>query len=1276
MTNQKANFFDRFSPYISFHGLEGDFNAEMNSAALRAMLINKTNEQVGLLNRVLALGKSEYLPEVVKSLGQESPTSSKAIRNMLEAFSRFLGEPEHADIREKLAIIFRPRDVWVHGHYCVTCPALLVIQAIMYSHCEWLRGELFESYSSVRAYEELELLGYPEQDCLFIAAIIAHQTLLKASWSIDKNNDPPEVLALYKNAAINGEWHYANNEEHSEMVSLALRETLFKFLPKEAVKQMEDPELTLGPNILQRELVASLVLQSLCLYCRHSRFEDSNVDKIKLQALQSLDDLLKEGKKLKNYKIKFIFLHYGRYVHQSQYKKQTNDAVVERELNETLYEKAKDFIRTDKEYNNKYENITFCFQRVASKKIWTGLIDSGLSDKRIIIKSILWSKDENTSHINSLVEKTVGKSYIKLRVDAQFCLERMLNLESYEGNNWDNINNWISNKSNDTINVIKEILDLLNEKYYKLNRLTRSVGKPGEIKFGFERYFPAPLVGLVLTQLRNIRPEMFSPLHIICRGIGGQAISKDSNDEHSNQFTVWLPNVNDKIKVDAEKIWDEWGVNSLELPNAEKMIARFVAAMVIGRSVSYTPRQIMLDYYTDEARDYWGEIIKNAIDENGGPLMQSYATQINCAPTIFKSDHALESFSTTTNLDDYYKLNDSSDKNILNGYFSNKYVLGIDIGGGSIRIIKLKPIDDFENQTEETDKIIPFVKIAMKDIRHYRPRHYCILKWFPKKPIEWLADIRFKDRGSLWILNNCIKLIKERCEQAQLNLTDGSIIAIGVSLAAPIDHDTGLPLSTSGPLSECIGVTKEIGEINPIHLHQQDFMSALEGLGTGAQVIKILNDGEADIRDTQQLNTKDEEGIVVELKAGTGIAVAVRENGKLLEVNSETAKAILNLLVSVQHVDEIPKNKSLRFQEGVLSGFVSKNGLRRLVSGILFEEKKDKEYYLDPGEYVGKLLDSILDSNTKFEQHDVDKIQRASKKIKNHIKNHKSSPNVKGSQIRHNYAYFKDKRSILDELKKDASLIYSRKNELNPQSSSGENDNKKIRLGKVDEEIEIYALGCAWRLGHWLADTIALIVDIFGAREIHLAGGPLSGATGILIATSAKQTLEQFYGFDLKVEGSEHQLVKKPRIRELKRLHLVYPPITGSNYSGARGAAKAAFDDWIVYIKRIQLRRCRDLVFSELHKNTKISNGEFSALDVLVEAELYEYNKPNDAYMPCPRGPDGYPVLVTQEEVTDMLCHKSAALRLTRTPSLNFRSYENIDINKFNPNNYNSYKYC
>jgi len=112
----------------------------------------------------------------------------------------------------------------------------------------------------------------------------------------------------------------------------------------------------------------------------------------------------------------------------------------------------------------------------------------------------------------------------------------------------------------------------------------------------------------------------------------------------------------------------------------------------------------------------------------------------------------------------------------------------------------------------------------------------------------------------------------------------------------------------------------------------------------------------------------------------------------------------------------------------------------------------------------------------------------------------------------------------------------------------------KVNVAVVGIKREYDALGestkaavyCAWLLGRWLADGIALAWELFGAREVRLAGGPLSGKTGIFITLSARRALEEVYGFDL--EAAEDALAANaqllPAMIHLDFLLLLYRGIS------------------------------------------------------------------------------------------------------------------------------------
>ena len=91
-------------PYIHVSGVASLDPTVAASAALRAVLADKAIQQAESIIAAIIQGEFKNLPAVVQSLDQETGGFvTHRILNMLLAFKRFLTEPEHADVREKLS---------------------------------------------------------------------------------------------------------------------------------------------------------------------------------------------------------------------------------------------------------------------------------------------------------------------------------------------------------------------------------------------------------------------------------------------------------------------------------------------------------------------------------------------------------------------------------------------------------------------------------------------------------------------------------------------------------------------------------------------------------------------------------------------------------------------------------------------------------------------------------------------------------------------------------------------------------------------------------------------------------------------------------------------------------------------------------------------------------------------------------------------------------------------------------------------------------------------
>lgn len=1338
MSNQTFHMTDSWSPYISVQD-SVPLDTSGGNNVLRALLMDKAQRQAGGITAAIERGEIQRLPPVVQSLDQEtSGFVTKRILNMLLAFRRFLVEPRHADVREKLESAFSPMDAWVSGQHCITSPVLLVVQSILYSHSEWFREEVHEAFSATRAFEELQ--GFPEQHRRFIAAIIAHQTLLRAAWSTDREHEPKEVLAFYKQDQDDGDIIWAEDEFADEdrakewadqIAGRGLARTLFPFLKESGNDEQRANDVQPAP--LRRQLAAALVLHSLCLYCRHRSTEEvETLTKVKNQALGFLEHLLALEDGQWSCKPHLVFLQYGRYVQQS---------------NSQLFKKVKEYLVDEYLKNGKLQNITFCFQRVPTKRVWSeeNFVKSNIETKSGInneFKELGLGIESGT--IGGTILNTVGIVLVYHPADQDYLL-KALGLEPTANSNQSELREWLENPENkgNQKNALKKLLAVVGETH--LNYV-KNVPNPNS-----KRYLPTPLVGQVLRQMRDARPQAFTALHIISRGIRGSSSQTEMGD---SQFTIWLPNYEPEVPLpqdddpNAVVVWEKQYDE-----DPDRLIARYVAAMVIGQAVSLTPREILLDYYSNNARDKWRGVIEQALHENGGPLMQTYLAQLRCKPVRFRSLSMVETHDLEAIQNSREKIENEKDV----------WVVGVDAGNTGIKISRyaaatLVSPTGAGNPKPKHYKTVKYARFKiteqslnslqsegvpdgiLEDLKGIKDQEIKGEKKFLDKlkivigkeqTIQYKSailkhakyeneELKFEDKGQKSKVQAFIDYIKDNAIVDQSNpqnlgtaFQDGNIFknctAIQVDIAAPTEQD--VPVGWSSFVGRFNGMGENIKGANPMELHTLSIAQELREECHGC-VVHVMNDGQADIRDSEE-DKLSGEGVSVILKAGTGVAFAVYVDAEPRDFMAETSKAVLNL-----HCVPQAKEYQDRFQEGVLGGYCSQKGLTKLL-GPQLEEKFTESTFADwlkeknnvedikIGDVIGKLLEWAFVCNAVSDNSDDDKTGiinwincLKTKEDRSYAENkllsdwQKIEQGWQGEKQGKEAEIVKifltwtlpsetDFKRFLQSFNGQAKKLYKQALAVHIRRQLGETAYEllkeyqtegieKINVSKIKDltsglstkaldcnyetltPVQNFAVYCTWILGRWLADAVALTVDIFGAKEVRLGGGPLSGATGVLVTKSAEESLEKVYGFDLDpiwdpARISEPNLGHDPvgahRIREVKRLRLVYPPVE-SGESGPRGAAKAGLDALIVEIKQRQLLECRDYAqqqgkerkFSSKSVNKKVADANNKATGHGGFEQIWRKRW-----------------LISDEEVETMLSREASALGLSRTATGEFR---------------------
>ena len=1158
--NASSDVGQRFDPYIRVPGASHFLDlAESRSGTVRALLLSRTVEQVRSIIGAIDRSEMKNLPLVLRGQIQESKgLLGRRIVSMLEAYERLLTHRAHADVREALDTVFRPVGAWVGGQHVITSPALLVVQSILYSHCEWFHEHLWEANSAVRAYRELRG-AVSEQRAIvadaharFIAAIIAHQTLLRAAWSSGED-DPREVYAF-----CDGKWADEEFEERErsrewadEAVGLALAGTLFPFLRDQVVDHVREA------SIGKRQLAAGLVLHSLCLSCRHRRGESGNIGTIKEQALRSFDNLLAPERPHKPH---LAYLQYGRYVHASDACQPGVDLL--KEARECVLRNGGGGTR----------NYMFVFQRVSSKRVWRGQrLEDGY------FEPIVWTgtNAEGAADIYEAVRNTVGDGVVFRLHDPVYTCS-LLGL----------------GKSDE-----KRTGGILGE----LERRFAEVGKKHLKASG--RYFPTGLVGHVLRAVRDCRPRDFTPVDIVARDVR-TAVASAHRDE---QFVLWLPKPE---RIDLAEDWKTTGIwSDLYDDKAAILVARYVAALMIGFTVSYAPRELLLDFLSDEAGAQWRPLIEAAFRSNGGPLMTTYVEQVRSRRAISVPSGDIDPWLIQAREDD--------PQTWARKAVSPVHIVGIDVGGTAIKAC------DFE--VTRGDDGLP--------------------RWEAKRQVR----IRWNDlptpatEGPLERARLLLEKVRDEVQAATMN-------AVGISLAAPVMDDVPVGVSSvSARLLDGRSIP-DIANSNVQKLHKIDFAAVAQDVFKGCERTLVLNDGEADIRASGSALRVSREGATVVIKEGTGAAFALYLNGEPVDVIAETAKAVLNLRCTPQN-----KDADQRFQQGQLSERCSKKKFRTLLTLLNGPDLEDDVASL----LIGGLLEMSVAPAAAHKREPAEIVELWSRQLESSV----------GGVL-----YLKvGSASCLDHLRALAAIVsepevlvdlrdlYSqalrevqdRAQRMLQDTSSGDTGALRDVVGIKREydalgESTKAAVYCAWLLGRWLADGIALAWELFGAREVRLAGGPLSGKTGIFITLSARRALEEVYGFDL--EAAEDALAANAQLlparerfaghgpREIKRLMLPFPPENPAE-GGPKGAAMAAFGAYLADLKLRQLRACRSVVADHKVEPAR-PDGSFSAAEVEREVEGQEHT---------PK-----PWLLTDVDVADMLARESSALALTRTADGNF----------------------
>lgn len=1038
----------------------------------------------------------DRLPEFLITVGRETDGNApKRVANMLRAFQRYLKKLSELPERSGPGVsALDPMPVHRDDGWSLTSPALLAIQAILYSHEQWFRPAHHEAHSALSAYDRLDRLGPPliERDRCFVAALIAHQTLLRVAWREDAS--APREVSAFDGLSLTENYAGAGIPEDEARIACGIARTLFPFVDRFEAGGVN------GACRLRSWLAAALALGSFCLQHRHHRGAEAWSPEIEQQALRFADLIATSHEEKGAGLSTLVFWQYGRLVMRHQKGEPWKDfcrQVVETAQSATMSEPL---------------NLTYCFDRNASRKPWVRWPPRMGEPRRFRLDEAAagGEGDQERQNLIRNIEDTVGATSDISLVGAQLTLPA-LGLEA-EGSCSEAIEAWLRGEA-PFLETFWALIEVLQERHLDYGRLlTRNFPEgPDAFKHG---YFPVPLVSHVLRELHRVAPAAFSLLKLRPKDLPSEV---EDVPFVSRPLSVFLPRDSEVFREGSD-----------DSRRAKWLIARYVAAMVMNLLVTLAPKKVELDFFSEEVRHSWMEWIEQALQENAHTAILGYIMQYRsqlCRTTVTETlEGVLEAASVFP------------DASAMSGY-----ILGVDIGATGIKLHRVKMV-----RTEAGRLDLEMGRAA-------------------GEPWEIPTDTSGRYRDAKTFAARIFSLIRRRHPEW---LTD-SVSAIGIAWPGAVRDS--MVKASSGILGKFEGFdgrssddVRKIHELGVCEAFREQYLEQARKAGGEAgqaaapPVVVLLNDGDADIKSTENLHAENgdrAQGVSIILKAGTGTACGLYVDGRQVELLAEVGKIVINLGNPGEIPPMLPGGpvQEKRFPEGLLNRYFSKKTLPAIAEALGWRVP-EKTPPLDSRE-IGYFIAGRPDSMKSRIAQDL---------IYQQLNRLVDSPD----DIKPTLAAVRLYYPWEDRLEKVTAERIRQLEEGVPQGW---------------ETADELALHCAEIAGKQLADAIALLVEIFRCREVRLGGGPLTGATGEAITDQAAASLRDVYAFEVEQGGSRASTGTDPHpLSEERglRLHGPRQAEAGGLPTGPLGAARAALHAYVRETKRKALARERSRIES------------------------------------------------------------------------------------------------
>ena len=423
-----------------------------------------------------------------------------------------------------------------------------------------------------------------------------------------------------------------------------------------------------------------------------------------------------------------------------------------------------------------------------------------------------------------------------------------------------------------------------------------------------------------------------------------------------------------------------------------------------------------------------------------------------------------------------------------------KYALGVDVGGTEVKwqVFKLNGMQVFG----------PLISASGS---------------FSTDPASWVTDTKhntYKDAEEF------AARVKEEVERNLKNIISFDLISVAWCGAVRQAGTTQIVAAPSGIMRFFKGFSPQIIENDLVLLHTFGLVSAFEEAFTKVDktkpIVYLINDGAAHVEGRQI--TADNDDLNMALVAGTGLACGVRRGKECIPLLAEAGKMVI----------DVGTKFNALFPSGVANAHFSKKTLLDLykeeIENFNVSDKAPAQVLLP---FIGIIL-AQMQNDTKDWQ------EKAEERLQKEIVAQLSAV----EDVRHLSEKWSGEFFNLTCQDLDISLEKWRLDSVANEEFDKTLKDSDLQYISQNKSCQKFFLYLAYLAAARVADLVALLCDTYDIRQITLAGGPMSGAIGVLVEKMARSILKNHYYFDLVIEAMQSNKINMEESHTIRWLYL------------------------------------------------------------------------------------------------------------------------------------------